>query len=188
MSVANKFAGDGVKFVDGHFCSSSSIPASKVYTEEGILQITPASTNPKFTDEGSLEHVPHLRARRPAGQGCRRTHSPPSSRASKVAILNDNSTYGKGIADETKKAMNSRGKQEVLYQAYMPGEKDYSALVSRLKQAGIEVVYFGGYHTEIGLIVRQAREQGLKATLMGGDALVTAKEFWQITGPAGEGS
>jgi branched-chain amino acid transport system substrate-binding protein len=83
--------------------------------------------------------------------------------------------------------MNKAGLQEVLYEAYTAGEKDYSAVVSKLKAANVDVVYVGGYHTEAGLIVRQMREQGLKATLVSGDALVT-QEFWQITGKAGEGT
>jgi len=185
VSVANKFASEGVKFVDGHFCSSSSIPASKVYTEEGILQITPASTNPKFTEEGSWNTF--RTCGRDDQQGKVAGHTLATEfKDRKVAILHDNTTYGKGIADETKKAMNAEGKKEALYQAYVPGEHDYTALVSRLKEAGIDVVYFGGYHSEIGLIARQAREQGLKATLIGPDSL-TAKELWQISGPAGEG-
>ena len=185
VSVANKFASEGVKFVDGHFCSSSSIPASKVYTEEGILQITPASTNPKFTEEGSWNTF--RTCGRDDQQGKVAGHTLATEfKDRKVAILHDNTTYGKGIADETKKAMNAEGKKEALYQAYVPGEHDYTALVSRLKEAGIDVVYFGGYHSEIGLIARQAREQGLKATLIGPDSL-TAKELWQISGEAGEG-
>ncbi len=185
VSVANKFASDGVKFVDGHFCSSSSIPASKVYTEEGILQITPASTNPKFTDEGSWNTF--RTCGRDDQQGEVAGHTIANEfKDRKVAILHDNTTYGKGIADQTKKFMNEAGKKEAMYQAYVPGEHDYTALVSRLKEAGINLVYFGGYHSEIGLIVRQAKEQGLQATFLGPDSLVT-KEFWQIAGPAGEG-
>ena len=185
VSVANKFADDGVKFVAGHFCSSSSIPASKVYTEEGILQITPASTNPKFTDEGAWNTF--RTCGRDDQQGKVAGHALATEfKNRKIAILHDNTTYGKGIADETKKYMNAEGKKETLYQAYVPGEHDYTALVSRLKEDGIDVVYFGGYHSEIGLIARQAREQGLKATLIGPDSL-TAKEFWQISGPAGDG-
>lgn len=185
VSVANKFASQGVKFVDGHFCSSTSIPASKVYAEEGILEITPASTNPRFTEEGSWNTL--RTCGRDDQQGKVAGHLLATEfKAAKIAILHDNSTYGKGIADETKKNMNAEGKTETLYQPYVPGERDYSALVSRLKEAGIQVIYFGGYHTEIGLIARQAKEQGLKATFIGPDSL-TAKEFWQISGDAGEG-
>jgi branched-chain amino acid transport system substrate-binding protein len=85
------------------------------------------------------------------------------------------------------KSMRAAGKKEKLYEAITAGEKDYSALVSKLKAEKIDVVYFGGYHTEAGLIVRQMRDQGMKAQFISGDALVT-KEFWQITGPAGEGT
>ena len=185
VSVANKFASEGVKFVAGHFCSSTSIPASKVYAEEGILQITPASTNPKFTEEGSWNTF--RTCGRDDQQGKVAGHLLATEyKGEKIANLHDNSTYGKGIADETKKNMNAEGKTEALYQPYVPGERDYTALVSRLKEAGIQVIYFGGYHTEIGLIARQAREQGLKAALVGPDSL-TAKELWQISGPAGEG-
>jgi len=185
VSVANKFASEGVKFVDGHFCSSTSIPASKVYAEEGILEITPASTNPKFTEEGGWNTL--RTCGRDDQQGEVAGHMLATKfKDAKIAILHDNSTYGKGIADETKKNMNKEGKMEALYQPYVPGERDYTALVSRLKEAGISVIYFGGYHSEIGLIARQAKEQGLKATLVGPDSL-TAKEFWQISGDAGEG-
>ncbi len=185
VSVANKFASEGVKFVDGHFCSSTSIPASKVYAEEGILQITPASTNPKFTEEGSWNTM--RTCGRDDQQGKVAGHLLATEfKDRKIAILHDNTTYGKGIADETKKNMNAEGKKEAMYQAYVPGERDYTALVSRLKEAGIDTIYFGGYHTEIGLIARQAKEQGLKATLVGPDSL-TAKELWQISGDAGEG-
>ena len=75
-------------------------------------------------------------------------------RGKKVAILHDNQAYGKGLADETKKALNANGVTETLYAAYTPGERDYNALVSRLKGAGIEVMYIGGYYTEAGLILR----------------------------------
>ena len=105
----------------------------------------------------------------------------------KIAILHDKTAYGKGLADETKKAMNAAGATEALYEAYTAGEKDYRAVVSKLKGANIDVVYLGGYHTEGGLMVRQMREQGMKTILVGGDALVT-QEYWQITGDAGAGT
>ena len=186
VSVANKFAADKVVFVDGHFCSSSSIPASKVYTEENILQITPASTNPKFTDEGAY-NIFRTCGRDDQQGAVAGAYLAKEFKGHKIAILHDNSAYGKGLADETKKNMNKAGVMETLYTAYVPGERDYSAIVSRLKQAGVDVIYIGGYQTETGLILKQAKQQGMKVTVMGGDALVT-KEFWQITGAEGEGT
>jgi branched-chain amino acid transport system substrate-binding protein len=172
--------------VAGHYCSGSSIPASKVYSEEGILQISPGSTNPTYTDQGSWNTF------RVCGRDDEQGKVAGAYLAShfkneKIAILNDNSAYGKGLADETQKALHASGGQEVLAAAYTPGEKDYSSLVSRLKQAGVTVIYVGGYHIEAGLIIRQAKEQGMKATLIGGDALMTT-EFGQVAGDAGNGT
>ena len=185
VSVANKFASDGVKFVAGHFCSSSSIPASKVYGDEGILQMSPASTNPKFTDEGGP--LTFRMCGRDDQQGQIAGHTLATEFKDKtVAILHDNSTYGKGIADQTQKFANAEGKKEALYTAFVPGEHDYSALISRLKEAHVQVIYIGGYHPEVGLIARQAKEQGLSAQVLGPDSLNT-KDLWPITGEAGEG-
>ena len=186
VSVANKIADDGDVFVAGHFCSSSSIPASKVYTEEGILQISPASTNPALTDQGGWNTF-RVCGRDDQQGAVAGAYIAAHFRDKKVAVLHDNSAYGKGLADETKKAMNAAGMTEAMYAVYVPGERDYSALVSRMKQAGIGVIYLGGYQTEGGLILRQAREQGMDVTLIGGDALVT-NEFWSITGDAGNGT
>ncbi|HVY15042.1 MAG TPA: branched-chain amino acid ABC transporter substrate-binding protein [Rhodopila sp.] len=186
VSVANQLASKGVKLVAGHFCSGSSIPASKVYGEEGILQISPASTNPDYTDKGSWNTF-RVCGRDDEQGKVAGDYLAKHFKGEKIAILNDNSAYGKGLADETAKALHAAGGKETLATAYTPGEKDYSSLVSRLKEAGINVIYVGGYHTEAGLIIRQAKEQGMKATLVGGDALVT-NEFWQIAGDAGAGT
>ena len=105
----------------------------------------------------------------------------------KIAVVHDKTTYGKGLADETKKAMNKGGMKEVLYEGINTGEKDFSALVSKIKQSGADLVYLGGLHTEGGLIVRQMRDQGVKAPLMGGDG-ITSDEFASIGGPGVEGT
>jgi len=186
VAVANQMVNKEVAFVAGHFCSSTSIPASEIYYEEGILQISPASTNPLLTEQG-YENVFRTCGRDDqqglvAGNFLARVF--PGQR---IAILHDKTAYGKGLADETKKALNAAGVEEALYEAYTAGEKDYTALVSKLKAEEIDVIYLGGYHTEAGLIVRQADSQGLDATLVSGDALVT-EEFWSITGDAGEGT
>ena len=104
-----------------------------------------------------------------------------------VAIVHDKTAYGKGIADETMKAMNKAGLKETMYEAITQGDKDFTALISKMKQAKIDAIYFGGYQTEGGLIVRQARDQGFKAQFIGADAMVT-EEFWKITGAAGDGT
>jgi branched-chain amino acid transport system substrate-binding protein len=190
VAVANQLASKKVVFVAGHFCSSSSIPASQVYNEAGILQITPASTNPKLTDEAAQKKWNNVfrTCGRDDQQGTiAGGYLQQHFKGKKIAIIHDKSTYGKGLADETQKALHAKGGKEVMYEAVTQGDKDFSALISKMKQANVDVIYYGGYHTEAGLMVRQAREQGFKATMISGDALVD-NEFWKITGPAGEGT
>ncbi len=186
VAVANSMAAKGVVFMAGHFCSGSSIPASDVYAEEGVLQISPASTNPKLT-ERNLPNVFRVCGRDDQQGLVAGTFLKENFGGKNIAVIHDKTAYGKGLADETRKTLNSLGVTEKLYEAYTAGEKDYSALVSKLKQNAIDVLYVGGYHTEAGLIVRQMRQQGMSTVLVSGDALVT-DEYWSITGPAGEGT
>lgn len=187
VAVANQLAGKGVSLIAGHFCSGSSIPASAVYNDSNIIQISPASTNPKFTDERPGPGTMRV-CGRDDQQGMVAGAFLAKNFADKnVAIIDDKSAYGKGLADETRKYMNEAGKTEVLNESYNAGEKDYSALVSKLKAANIDVLYVGGYHTEAGLIKRQMVDQGMSTILVSGDALVT-DEYWQITGDAGAGT
>jgi branched-chain amino acid transport system substrate-binding protein len=187
VAVANQFAGDGVVFVAGHFCSGSSIPASAVYNDEGIVQISPASTNPKFTDERPGPGIFRVCGRDDQQGEVAGAYLAKNFGDKKIAIINDKTAYGKGLADETQKAMEAAGKKADLVESYTAGEKDYTAIVSKLKQAGIDVLYVGGYHPEAGLMKRQMVEQGMNTILMSGDALVT-DEYWAITGPAGAGT
>ena len=187
VAVADKLASAKIAFVAGHFCSGSSIPASDVYADEGIVQISPASTNPKLTDERAGPNVFRVSGRddqqgQVAGRYIAKVFT-----GKKVAILHDRTAYGKGLADETRKHMNNAGLKETMYESYSPGEKNYTELVSKMKQAGMDVVYVGGYHSEVGLIVREMRAQDMQAQLISGDALVT-QEYWQVTGDAGEGT
>ena len=186
-AVANQMVGDNVALVVGHYCSGSSIPASQVYADADTVQISPASTNPAFTDNRAGPNIYRVCGRDDQQGGVAGKYLAKHFADKNIAIVHDKTAYGKGLADETKKALNEAGKQEAMYEAITAGEKDYSALVSKLKQANIDVLYLGGYHTEGGLIVRQMRDQGMSTILMGGDALVT-QEYWSITGPAGEGT
>jgi len=185
-SVAEKIAGAKIPFVAGHYCSSSSIPASEAYADGNVLQITPASTNPLFT-ERKLWNVARVCGRDDQQGLVAADYIAKFYKGKNVAILNDKTTYGKGLADETKKALNKAGFTEKMFESYNKGDKDFNAIVSRLKRDNIDLVYVGGYHQESGLILRQMRDQGLKTILMAGDAL-NDKEFASITGPAAEGT
>lgn len=186
VAVANQFVNEGVVFVAGHFCSGSSIPASAVYNEEGIIQISPASTNPTLTEQG-YSNVFRTCGRDDQQGEIAGAYIAEQYKGKKIAIVHDKQAYSKGLADETKKVLNAAGIQETVYETVTPGEKDYSALVTKLKRDGVDVLYYGGYHTEAGLIVRQMREQGMDTQLISGDALVT-NEYWSITGDAGQGT
>ncbi|HWK47256.1 MAG TPA: branched-chain amino acid ABC transporter substrate-binding protein [Stellaceae bacterium] len=189
VAVANQLVTKHVVAVIGHYCSGSSIPASAVYNDAGILQITPASTNPALTEDAAKKGWNNVFrvCGRDDKQGVvagnfinDRFHD------KRIAILHDKSAYGKGLADETKKQINSKGIKEVSYDAINAGEKDYTSLITRLKGDRIELVYIGGYHPDVGLIIRQAREQGYMAQFMSGDANAT-DELGGIAGPAADG-
>jgi branched-chain amino acid transport system substrate-binding protein len=186
VAAANKLITDGATFVVGHINSGISIAASQDYQDAGVLQISPASTNPVFT-ERKMWNTFRTCGRDDQQGAVAGAYIAANYKDKKVAIVQDKSPYGKGLADQTQKAMNKDGLKEVLYEGINPGEKDYSALVSKMKAAGVDLVYFGGLHPEAGLIVRQMRDQGMKTVLMGGDAL-TDKEFWGIAGPGAEGT
>jgi len=184
--VANKFVADGVRFVVGHFNSAVTLPTSDVYRENGILQITPASTNPRVTERG-FWNIFRTCGRDDQQGKVAGEFIIKHFKDKKVAVVHDKTTYGQGLADETKKTMNAGGIKEVLYEGINPGEKDFSGLVSKIKAAGTDLVYWGGLHTEGGFIVRQMRDQGIKAVLMGGDG-ITSDEFATIGGPGVEGT
>ena len=186
VAVANQMVNEGVVFMAGHFCSGSSIPASQVYNEEGILQISPASTNPQLTEQG-FDNVFRTCGRDDQQGQVAANYVVDNNVGSKIAVLHDKTAYGKGLADEFKKQLNARGVEEVMYEAITAGDKDFTALITKMKEAGVDLIYLGGYHTEAGLITRQAHEQGLGAQMMSGDALVT-DEYWAITGDTGQGT
>jgi len=198
VSIANKFAADGVKFVIGHFNSGVTMPASYVYAENGMLAITPAATNPCVTDAklgpclDNKQARPNLMIFRTCGRDDQQgavagDYILKNFKGKKIVIVHDKTTYGKGLADETKKAINKGGLKEVLYEGVNTGDKDFSALVSKIKAANADLVYWGGLQTEGGLIVRQMRDQGVRAPLMGGDGIAD-DEFAAIGGPGAEGT
>jgi branched-chain amino acid transport system substrate-binding protein len=186
VSVANKFVGDGVKFVIGHFNSGVTIPASDIYQENGILAITPGSTNPQVTERG-LWNMFRDCGRDDQQGGIAGGIIAKLYAGKRVAFVHDKTTYGEGLASETRKALNAKGMKEVLFEGVNKDDKDFTALVSKLKAVNPDLVYWGGLHDTGGLILRQMRAQGLRATFMGGDG-ITDDEFAAIAGPGSEGT
>jgi branched-chain amino acid transport system substrate-binding protein len=184
-SVAERLVSQRVPFVAGHYCSSSSIPASEAYAEGGVLQITPASTNPTFTDR-NMWNTFRLCGRDDQQGAFVAAYIQKNFQGKNVGVIHDKTTYGKGLADAVKDSLNKAGVREKTYESYNKGEKDFNALVTRLKRDAIDIVFVGGYHQEASQIVKQMRDQGMNTVLMAGDALAD-KEFGTIAGPAGEG-
>jgi len=183
VSVANKFVGDGVKFVVGHFNSGVTIPASEVYAENGVLFITPSATNTKVTDRKLWD------AFRTCGrddQQARLWASFALRYGGHFAIIHDRSNYGQSLAEASRSYMNSGGKKEVLYEGVNVGEKDYSSIVSKVRSSGANYLLWTGLHVEGGLIAREMRAQGLKTVMIAGDGIAD-DQFAQIGGPGAEG-
>jgi len=175
-----------VKFVVGHFNSGVTMPSSEVYQENGILEITPAATNPKVT-ERNMWNIFRTCGRDDQQGAVAGDYIAKNFKGKKIAVVHDKTTYGQGLAEETRKTMNAKGIKEILFEGVNKDDKDFSALVSKVKAARADLVYWGGLHDTGGLILRQLRDQGVKATFMGADG-ITDDEFATIAGPGAEGT
>jgi branched-chain amino acid transport system substrate-binding protein len=185
-SLARRLVADGVKFVVGHFYTSATLRSDDVYQAAGILVISPSASDPRLTERG-LTNVFRLASRSDRQGEIAGLYLAANFADRKLAILHDRSTYGKGLADKAKAAANAQGLTEVLFEGVNAGDKDYAAVVGRLKAAGTEIVYWGGLYPDAALLLRQMRDQGLASRLMAGDAL-SAGEFAASAGPAAEGT
>lgn len=181
VNVANRLLEvDRVNVVVGHFCSSSTIPASGIYDEADVLMVTPASTNPQVTDRG-LPGVFRVCGRDDQQGMVAADYIIDRLKAKRVVIIHDKDTYGQGLADATRDRLRSRGINEALYEGLTRGEKDFNALVTKIRGVKPDVVYFGGLHSEAGPFVRQLREQGSNAWFISGDGIVS-EDFVKAAG------
>ncbi|MGO1691902.1 MAG: branched-chain amino acid ABC transporter substrate-binding protein [Marinobacter sp.] len=184
VTVANRMVNDGVRYVVGHLCSSSTQPASDIYEDEGILMITPASTSPEVTSRGyelifrtiGLDSM----------QGPVAGDYIASQNPEKVAVIHDKQQYGEGIATAVRDTLKNKGVEVAMFEGVTAGNKDFSSLITKLKQADVDYVYFGGYHPELGLILRQAEQANLDVKFMGPEG-VGNNDINTIAGEASEG-
>ncbi|TWC15150.1 MULTISPECIES: branched-chain amino acid ABC transporter substrate-binding protein [unclassified Pseudomonas] len=185
VAVANKVVNDGVKFVVGHLCSSSTQPASDIYEDEGVIMITPAATSPEITARGYkliFRTIGLDSAQGPAAGNYIADHVKPKV----VAVLHDKQQYGEGIATAVKQTLESKGVKVAVFEGLNAGDKDFSSIIQKLKQNNVDFVYYGGYHPELGLILRQSKEKGLNAKFMGPEG-VGNDSISQIAQDASEG-
>ncbi len=185
VAVANQVVNQGIKFVVGHLCSGSTQPASDIYEEEGILMITPAATNPAITERGlkMVFRTIGLDSQQGPVAG---EYIADRIKPKRMAVIHDKQQYGQGLAEEVKKTVEGKGVKVALFEGVNKGQTDFSALCTKMKSENIDFVYYGGYHPELGLILRQCREQGFDARFMGPEG-VGNKDITAIAGPASEG-
>lgn len=185
VAVANRIVNEGISFVIGHLCSSSTQPASDIYEDEGILMITAASTSPDITARGyqlvfRTIGLDNLQGPTAAQYITERLQP------SRVAVLHDKQQYGEGIATAVRDNLQKAGVAVAMFEGINAGDKDFSSLIARLKKEGVDFVYYGGYHPELGLLLRQSAEKGLSVPFMGPEG-VGNSEISAIAGPASEG-
>jgi branched-chain amino acid transport system substrate-binding protein len=185
-AVARQLVSEGVVLVVGHGCSATSLAVSKIYEEAGIIMISPGSTNPKVTDEGG-DNVFRVIGRDDqqgtiAGDYLADNHS-----NSKIAIMHDSTAYGLDLAEFTKHQLNKRGVTEVMFDSYIPDQKDYKPLVEKLVNKKIDVLYIGGYMADVGIIARQAKKELPNLRLFSADTLANV-QFLIVAGEAGVGT
>lgn len=171
VALANRLVDkDKVDAVVGHFCSSSTIPATAIYADANIISITPASTNPVVT-ERKLKTVFRACGRDDQQAVVAGAFLLDKLKVTKIALVHDKDTYGQGLVDALKATLAKRGVQPVLYEGLIRGERDFNSLVTKIKSTGAEAVYFGGLIPEAGPLIRQLKEQGVNVKFVSGDAL-----------------
>ena len=186
VSVANQIAGDlSVVAIIGHLNSGCSIPASKVYNRNNLLMITPASTNPKLTLQ-NFKNVFRLCTTDEVQGSFAANLVSKKLKMKKVSVIHDKTAYGQGLAEMFQQTFVKNGGQVLSFDGISQGEKDFKALLTRLKTLNPQAIYFGGLYQEAGLISKQAKELGLKVSLISGDGIFSP-EYIKVGGSQTEG-
>ncbi|MDR3065084.1 MULTISPECIES: high-affinity branched-chain amino acid ABC transporter substrate-binding protein [Comamonas] len=184
--AANRVVNSKIGYVVGPVCSGASIAAAPIYNNEGVVVVTPSATSPALTD-GKNYHFIFRTIGRDDQQGpAAAKFIAEKLKPKKVAVLHDKQSYGQGIASSVRDDLKKAKIDVALFEGINAGDSDYSAVITKLKGAGVDFVYYGGYHPEMGLLLRQAAEQGLKVKMMGPEG-VGNPEVNAIAGPAVEG-
>ncbi|OCA53301.1 branched-chain amino acid ABC transporter substrate-binding protein [Photorhabdus namnaonensis] len=185
VAVANKVINDNIRYVIGHLCSSSTQPASDIYEDEGVIMITPAATNADLTTRGYQMILRTTGLDSDQGPTAAK-YIAEKIKPQRIAIVHDKQQYGEGLARSVLDKLKKAGANIVLFEGVTAGDKDFSALVARLKKENVDFVYFGGYYPEMGQILRQAKQSGLNIRFMGPEG-VGNSSLSNIAGAASEG-
>lgn len=183
VAVANRLADqEKVAGVVGHFCSSSHIPATEIYDEADVLSMACGATNPVIT-ERNMPAVTRIVGRDDQQALVIGDFIVNDLKAKRIAVIHDKDTYGRGLADATRKAVEDAGVEVAVFDGVNRGERDYNALVTRMRSADVDAVFFGGLHGEAGTLVRQMREQGMQQPFVSDDGIVDPAFVTAAGGP-----
>ena len=184
-TVAQKFVDAKVAAVVGHFNSGASIPASKVYSDAGIPQISPSSTNPKYTLQGfktAFRVVAHDDQQGPTLGKV----AVEKLKARTVAVIDDSTAYGQGLADAFAATVKAAGVKIVAREHTTDKDTDFTSILTKIKGRRADLIMFGGIDPQAGPMVKQMATLGIKAKFIGGDGIQTAN-FIKLAGDAAEG-
>ena len=172
--VAQKLVDAKVVGVVGHLNSGTSIPASKIYSDAGITQVSPSATNPDYTKQGFK--TTYRLVATDAQQGpALANYVINTLKAKTVAIIDDSTQYGKGLADEFEKTIKAAGVKVVTREASNNKATDFKAILTKVKGSKPDVIMYGGMDATGGPLTKQATELGIKAKVVGGDGMCTEK-------------
>ncbi|WP_205718525.1 branched-chain amino acid ABC transporter substrate-binding protein [Actinomadura sp. WMMA1423] len=167
--AAQKLLNSGVVAVAGGYCSGAAVPAIPIYGRRGVPFVMDASTNPSLTDSGKGKVFRTCGRDDNQGLVAAKFMTGPLG-ARRIALLHDNTTYAKGLADAAANSAKQAGGQVVYENALQPGQSDYGPVLTKIASARPDVLYFTGYFAEAGLLMKQRKQLGLRFALMGGDA------------------
>ena len=183
--VAQKLVDAKVNGVIGHLNSGTTIPASKLYSDAGIPQVSGSATNPKYTQQGFATAFRVMA--NDVQQGKALGEFAAKQGIKTVAIVDDRTAYGQGLADEFKKAAEASGLKVVANEFTNDKATDFKAILTKIKSTKAHLVFFGGMDAQGGPMVRQMKDLGIKAKFLGGDGVCTP-EFMKLGGAAAEGN
>ncbi|HLT99569.1 MAG TPA: branched-chain amino acid ABC transporter substrate-binding protein [Burkholderiaceae bacterium] len=184
--VANRVVNDGIHYVVGHVCSGATIAATNIYDSEGVLMISPSATAPAVTDGKNYEMIFRTIGRDDQQGPAAAKFIIETIKPQAVAVLHDKQSYGQGIAGAVRDELEKAGVKVAMFEGINAGDSDYSAVITKIRSSGADFVYYGGYHPEMGLLLRQGAEQGLKVKFMGPEG-VGNPDINAIAGSAVEG-
>jgi len=167
--AAQRLTTQGVVAVIGTYGSAVTEATQNIFDEAGIVQIANGSTAVRLTEKGLKDFL--RTCPRDDEQGRVGAMVLEKMKAKKIALLHDSSAYSKGLADEINALLKAKKMNVVFFDALTPKEQDYSAILTKLKAAGPDVVFFTGYYPEAGLLLKQKKQMGWKVPFIGGDAI-----------------